>query len=88
MELSYSMPSTSLRTTIIFITNVNKLCLIRVEYLVFHLTVHASICFDSLTDSKVCNLCKEGPDEEVFGKYFVDESSGFSVHQYCMVRSL
>ncbi|KAL9962985.1 hypothetical protein ACROYT_G032144 [Oculina patagonica] len=39
---------------------------------------------DDIEDSKVCKLCKEGPDEELFGKYFVDETSGFSVHQYCM----
>ncbi|CAH3199089.1 unnamed protein product, partial [Porites evermanni] len=33
----------------------------------------------------VCRLCKEGPNEEVFGKFFTAKEDGFSVHQYCLL---
>lgn len=38
-------------------------------------------------DNDVCRLCSRGPDEDIFGKFFRDASTGFSVHQYCMVRN-
>ena len=38
-------------------------------------------------NSDVCRLCFQGPDEEIFGKFFKDINTGFSVHQYCMVRN-
>ena len=36
----------------------------------------------------MCRLCREEPNEELYGKFFVEEGSGFSVHQYCMVRDV
>ena len=38
--------------------------------------------------NNVCRLCKQEANEEHFGKFFVEKQSGFSVHQYCMVRRL
>lgn len=38
-------------------------------------------------DNDVCRLCSKGPDEDIFGKFFRDASTGFSVHQYCMFLS-
>lgn len=38
-------------------------------------------------ENDVCRLCSKGPDEDIFGKFFRDASTGFSVHQYCMVRN-
>lgn len=35
----------------------------------------------------ICRLCRLEPNEEVFGKFFVDLETGFSVHQYCMFFS-
>ena len=39
-------------------------------------------------NSDMCRLCFQGPDEESFGKFFKNIlDTGFSVHQYCMVRN-
>ena len=38
-------------------------------------------------NSDMCRLCFQGPDEEIFGKFLKDINTGFSVHQYCMVRN-
>lgn len=35
----------------------------------------------------ICRLCRQERNEEVFGKFFVDLETGFSVHQYCMFFS-
>ena len=52
----------------------------RIDCIIYHKK------FLVLTGSSVCRLCKEGPNEEVFGKFFTAKEDGFSVHQYCLVR--